>query len=144
MLLSPSEEADLSAYRDAVLLESPASGLNVPERLKLYENGDGMLGRQLCGMDLSREAMVALFTALRAADGMRAADFAEISKASEFQAFSPEFTVFALAVFEELGLWRLQGGRIALCRGQKTELTRSKIYCAALKIVGTEGTWNRS
>ncbi len=139
VLLYPSDGCDLSAYRDIVFLESPALFSFPSGRAKLYENGDVLAGRALKQMDLSRESMVKLFTALRAAEGKRAGEsLAETAKNAAFEGFSPEFTVFALAVFEELGLVRFSGGKIGLVRGKKTDLLQSAIYSAALKLTETE------
>ena len=44
--------------------------------------------------------------------------------------FSTEEFIFALAVFEELGLISLKGGRLQIYRGKKTELSASPLYRA--------------
>ena len=42
--------------------------------------------------------------------------------------------MFALAVFEELGLISLEGGQVRFMTGKKTELTNSRIYSAVMRI----------
>lgn len=87
-------------------------------------------------MDISRASLVSVFTALRAAEGEPAGEsYAEIARLQEFSDFSEELVIVALAVFKELELVDFSDGRIRLMRGKKTELTNSRIYREALRLI---------
>lgn len=139
VLLSPAEGCDLSLFRDVVFLESPVLFPYPTGKAKLYENGDGFSGQRFKAMNLSRNKMIKLFHALRAAEGQKAEEsLAKTAQNQAFRDFSPEFTVLALAVFRELGLVNFTGERIRLVRGRKTDLMQSKIYSAAIHLAETE------
>ncbi len=133
LLFSPDLDCDLSAYRDIVFLENPAALPQRTGKARLYAAEDICGGAQLSGLDLSREAMVAEFTALRRAEGIETGtSYAEAARSLGGNGWAQ--TIFALAVFEELGLISLEGGRLGIIRGTKTELTNSAIYSAALRL----------
>lgn len=56
--------------------------------------------------------------------------YAQAAKSCDCLGFSAEEFIFALAVFEELGLISLKGGRLQIYRGKKTELSASPLYRA--------------
>ncbi len=134
VLLSPDPACDLSAYRDVVFLASPAG---IPQRTggaAVYANSDGCGYLPLRGLDLSREGMISVFRELRKAEGVcigeTYAETARILRAEDLRQF-----IFALAVFEELGIVECGGGRLKLPRGKRTELGNSKIYTAAAELL---------
>ena len=65
---------------------------------------------------------------------MTGTTYAEAAKRCDGLGFSAEEFIFALAVFEELGLVSLEEGRLRVFRGKKTELTNSKTYNAVLRL----------
>lgn len=134
VLLAPASDADLSAYRDIVFLETPSSIPFKTGKAKLYFSGGKSAAQRLREIDLSRTAMAEVFMALHKVQGRQAESCAEAAGMKEFSAFSKERTIFSLAVFEELGLFAFQSGRIRLIPGEKTELIRSGIYRQALKL----------
>lgn len=69
-----------------------------------------------------------MFAALRRYDGGYVGEgLAEAARTVRVGA-SEEQTAFALAVFEELGLVRIEGGILHVVRGVKTDLNNSAIY----------------
>ncbi len=133
VLLSPDPECDLSAYRNIVFLEQPPA---VPQRTgkaRLYAGTESGADRMLCGVDLSREAMIGAFVRLRAAEGIAVGQtYAETARL--LRQGDEKQLIFAMAVFSELGLIECSEGRLGVVRGKKTELSRSKIYAAALRL----------
>ncbi len=130
VLLSPDPDCDLSAYRDVVFLETPAA---VPQRTgnaALYANTDLRGDASLGDIGADRETMIEAFRLIRESEGLQIgetfAETARLLRGDEKQ------LIFALAVFRELGLISLDGGRLRLVRGKRAELTDSKIYAAAL------------
>ncbi len=128
VLIAPSPGCDLSAYREIVFLEVPPTVAIRTGKAKVYIN------RELCGyrhlreLSLSRETLLEIYAALRLErGGLAGTDFAEVSR-NGFAGFSPEQTVFALSVFEELGLIRCTEGRIRPVTGRHTRLELSRIY----------------
>lgn len=139
LLLSPVPDCDLSAYRDVVFLETPVSIPFRTGRARLYADGGRSAVSKLHSLDLSRGAMVEVFSALRGEEGKSVGEsYAEIAQRAAFSGFSVEMTVFALAVFEELELFEFRDGKLRLMRGKKTELTNSQIYREALKLTQVE------
>lgn len=135
LLLSPAEGCDLSAYRDVVYLETP------PSYAAETGNASVAVCKDYCGYErlktlpIQREDMLEVFAALRSADGrLVGADFAEVARNIMPVGFSVERVVFALAVFEELGLVSLENGRMRIVRGVKTDLANSEIYRNACKL----------
>ena len=109
----------------------------------LGDEGSGaVLGRLFIGACLKgqltpglREEMLAVFQAMRTqAARVTGETYAAAAKSCDGLGFSLEQFAFALAVFEELGLVSLKGGRLNIVRGKKTELSASPLYCAVEKL----------
>ncbi len=132
VLLQPDPACDLSAYREIVFLERPVA---VPQRLghaEVYADAELSGSAELGELDLSREAMVEAFQTIRRREGIAVQQ--TYAETAALLGGNGKQLVFALAVFEELGLITTEGGRLRLVRGKKTELTESKIYSAALSL----------
>lgn len=125
VLVSPDAGTDLSAYREIVFLDAPAAGI-LTGKATLYISEDSTLPD---GLDCSREGLLSVFAALKRYDGASVGgNFAE---AARMLRIAPaRQTVFALAVFSELGLVRVENGVLHIVRGVKTELNRSAVYRA--------------
>lgn len=134
ILLSPSNDCDLSAYHDVIYLETPPTGIKTGNaRIAVCKDHCGY--ERLKALPIAREDMLEVFAALRNADGnLYGADFAEIARNVMPLGFSGERVVFALAVFEELGLVSLVNGQARIMRGIKTDLSNSKIYQNACRL----------
>ena len=135
VLLAPAPDCDLSAYREVVFLESPAVVAQPTGRAKLLANADLCSWERIASLPHTRADMAEVFSALRAAEGtLRGADAAEAGRGADYLGFGAERFLFAFAVFEELGLVELKEGRVRIIRGQKTQLEKSKIYTAAVRL----------
>ena len=135
VLYAPDEGCDLSAFRDVVFLDRPPALAVRTGRANVVVNGDLIGYGGLCRLSAAREDLLAVFAALRTgADRVTGATYAEAAKRCDGLGFSAEEFIFALAVFEALGLVSLEEGRLRVFRGKKTELTNSKTYNAVLRL----------
>lgn len=139
VLIAPSQDCDLSAYREIVFLESPVILPIKTGRAQVYANSEASILESVKRLKLDRDSMVQVYTYLRKMEGQAAfKSYAETARAFACERFSNEQIIFALAVFEELGIFDFTEGRMRLVRGKKTELSSSKIYSAALRLKETE------
>lgn len=130
LIVSPAPDADLSGYRDFVFLDTP-SDFNIAalEGRRVYVNAD------ICGytmfeqLSVSRERLLDIFSALRRDVSLLNGTTAEeLALACDGLGFDKLEFIFALNVFEELGLVEFNEGRLTVYRGVKAELTDSAIY----------------
>ncbi len=138
VLFAPEPDLDLSAFRDVVYLDRPAA---VSRRIR----GVATVNGAVCGypalrdLEADRETLLSVYAALRAHAGeVRGGNFREASRCASGLGFSRELVLFALIVFEELGLISLNGGMLVLHRGVKTDLKNSPTFCALEKCKGEE------
>lgn len=124
VLVSPDFGTDLSAFRDIVFLDAPVSGV-LTGKANLYAAEKRPLS---CGLDCSREGLLAVFSALRKYDGVFVGESLAEAARTVKAGVSEEQTAFALAVFGELGLAELKDGLLHIVRGVKTDLNNSAIY----------------
>ncbi len=141
VLFAPDEDCDLSVFRDVVFLDGAASPVgghtNVVSNASVSDMG------AMKRVSAVREDLLELFAALRRAEGAETGEsYAEAARRLKLP-FAPEQVVFALAVFEELGLISLKGGRLAVPRGRKADLKSSAVYRAVARIK-EGGPWTRS
>ena len=130
LIVSPAPDSDLGGYRDFIFLDTP-SDFNLPS----IEKGNAWVNNEICGykmfenIDVSRERLLEIFAALRrdvnALCGNTAEEIAAFCDGLGFDRL--EF-IFALGVFEQLGLVAFENGRLTVYRGVKTELNDSPIY----------------
>ena len=80
-------------------------------------------------LSLSRERLLEIYSALRRDVSMLYGENAEqLAAACDGLGFDKREFIFALSVFEELGLVAFADGRLTVYRGVKVELTDSAIY----------------
>ncbi len=128
LLFAPDLGCDLGAYRDVVLLDGAGA---VRTRGNVYACGTRK--EIFARVDTARESLLGVFAALKARDGAAVGGGYAAAARSLGLAFPPEQTVFALAVFEELGLIAL-GERLRVIRGKKSDLAQSRIYGAVRRL----------
>ncbi len=134
VLYAPDPDADLSAFRSVVYLDEPAALLPGADGAEAAVNGEICGYRALLELSTRREDLLEIFAALRTAQGLFGDSCAEVAVHCGSLGFAPEQFVFALAVFEELGIVSLSGGALRLFRGQKTELRHSQLYSAVVRL----------
>ncbi|MBO5240359.1 MAG: single-stranded-DNA-specific exonuclease RecJ [Clostridia bacterium] len=130
LIVSPAPDADLGGYRDFIFLDTP-SDFN----LSSIEKGSVWVNEEICGykmferVSVSRERLLEIFAALRRGVNSLCGNTAEeIAVSCNGLGFDRLEFIFALGVFEELGLVAFDEGRLTVYRGVKVELTDSAIY----------------
>ncbi len=130
LIVSPAADADLSGFRDFVFLDTPAD-----YNLAALAGRQVFVNREICGykmledLDVRRESLLEIYGALRKEVAFLRGDNAEeLTAACDGLGFERKQFLFALKVFEELGLVSFEGGRLVVYRGIKAELNSSPAY----------------
>ena len=130
LIVSPASDADLSGYRDFVFLDTPSDF-----HLQALAGRQVFVNEEISGyttfetIDASRERLLEIFSALRREVNSLNGDTAEdLATNCNGLGFDKRELIFALRVFEELGLVAFEEGKLTVYRGVKAELTNSAIY----------------
>ncbi len=135
VLYAPEDGCDLSAYREVVYLDAPAGSPCVTGGAKVYYNGEICGYEALKKSEVRREELLKIFAAVRTAH-LKGDTLAEAAAFGRGLGFGEKQLLFALSVFEELGLIVLGGGEVHIIRGEKKDLNDSSIYTAAVRMKG--------
>jgi len=130
LVISPAPDADLSGFRDFIFLDVP-SDFNVAalKDRKVYVNRDVCGYTMFEGLDVTRESLLEIFSALRReVNSLYGETVEELAISCNGLGFDKMEFIFALSVFEELGLVAFEGGRLTVYRGVKAELNDSPLY----------------
>ena len=130
LVVSPAPDADLSGFRDFIFLDVP-SDFNIAalSGRKVYVNRDVCGYTMLEGLDVARESLLEIFSALRReVNSLYGETVEELAVSCNALGFDRMEFIFALSVFEELGLVAFEGGKLTVYRGIKAELNDSAIY----------------
>ena len=130
LIVSPAPDADLSGYRDFVFLDTPCDyNIQALDGKKIWVNGEICGYKMFEGLSTSRERLLEIFSALRRdVNALYGNTAEELAAACDGLGFDRMEFIFALNVFEELGLVEFIDGRLTVYRGVKAELTDSAIY----------------
>lgn len=130
LIVSPAPDADLSGYRDFIFLDTPSDF-----HIESLSGRQVFVNREICGykmfegLDVARESLLEIFSALRhEVNSLFGDSVEEIADACDGLGFDKREFIFALKVFEELGLVALGDGRLMVYRGVKADLSNSSIY----------------
>ena len=130
LVISPAPDADLSGFRDFIFLDTPSDF-----HLEAIEGRQVFVNREICGykmfetLDVARESLLEIFSALRReVNNLYGATVEELALSCDGLGFNKREFIFALNVFEELGLVSFGDGRLTVYRGVKAELGDSTIY----------------
>jgi hypothetical protein len=131
LIVSPAPDADLSGFRDVIFLDTPGD-----YNIVALAGKDVYVNSEVCGykmfecLDTARESLLEIYSALRREiNRLTGSNAEELSVYSEGLGFDKREFIFALNVFEELGLISFADGKLTVYRGVKAELTDSGIYC---------------
>lgn len=132
LVFAPSDDCDLSGFREVVYLDEPAGYLATDgAKTFLIDGRKGYLA--LLEEDISREKLLSVYTSLKNAIlRLEYAGKEQVLSYLSSQGFG-NLGKFALAVFEELGLLGFAGG-FTLYRGKKTDLNDSILYSRAVEL----------
>ncbi len=129
VLVSPLPDCDLSGFERVVFLDKPAR-ITLPslagKTIRICTEIDG--AEVLSGLDCNREQLLSVFKQLSVNSFNILGDSAEEVAVNSDFGVSAEQVLFALKVFEELGLIAFKGGKLSVTRGVKTQLTNSQLY----------------
>ncbi len=138
LIVSPAPDADLGGFRDFIFLDTPSDyNIAALENKKVYANQDICGYKMFEGIDTTRDKLLSVFAALRGSvNSLYGQTVEEIAVACDGLGFDLREFIFAVTVFEELGLVSLGEGRLTVYRGVKAELTDSAIYCKICQLQG--------
>ena len=130
LLISPAADADLSGYRDFVFLDTPSDyNISALAGRQVFVNRDICGYKMLEKLDVRREILLEIYAELRRSVNTLGGENAEdLAKACDSLGFDEKQFIFALRVFEELGLVAFAEGRLIVYRGVKAELNDSATY----------------
>ncbi len=130
LIVSPSADADLSGFRDFVFLDTPSD-----YNIAALAGRQVFVNREICGykmmegLDVNRESLLSVYAALRQeVNNLYGNTAEELASSCDGLGFDKRQFIFALRVFEELGLVSFAGGKLTVYRGVKAELSDSPIY----------------
>ena len=130
LIISPAPDAELSGFRDFIFLDTP-SDYNIAALAgrTVYVNGDICGYKMFEGLNVARESLLDIFSALRReVNSLCGTTAEELAYACDGLGFDKREFIFALNVFQELGLVAFGDGRLTVYRGVKAELSDSAIY----------------
>ena len=144
LIISPSADADLSGYRDIVFLDNPAD-----YNIYSLAGRQVFVNRDICGykmmetLDVRRESLLEIYSSLRReVNSLNGNNAEELADACDSLGYDKKQFIFALRVFEELGLAAFADGRLIVYRGVKADLFDSPVYrrvCALQEINSLNG-----
>ncbi len=130
LIVSPAWDADLSGFRDFIFLDTPSDfNLQALEGKKVFVNTEISGSTMFEGLDVARESLLEIFSALRKdVHHLFGGTVEELALSCGGLGFDKREFIFAVNVFEELGLVSFGDGRLTVYRGVKAELSDSAIY----------------
>jgi len=133
LLISPAADVEYAGWRDIVYLDEPLFFGTFSEKQNVYYNAERKGFTELSALDYKRETLLSIFMAVRSRQSeVRGATPLKAAESCSSLGFGREEFIFALSVFEELGLLSLGENGVSVCRGAKAELTDSAIYSAVM------------
>ncbi|MBR2022969.1 MAG: single-stranded-DNA-specific exonuclease RecJ [Clostridia bacterium] len=136
VLVAPKEDVDLSMYRDIVFLDKPPRiYIQSLAGRTVYVNRDISGEKMFETLTASRETLLSVYSALRKDFASLYGETAEeVAQSCDGLGFEKREFIFALKVFEELGLVAFENGKLTVYRGVKAELTDSALYRKVLTL----------
>jgi len=130
LIVSPAPDADLHGFRNFVFLDTPSDfNLAALEGKQVYVNRDICGYKMFSLLDTDRASLLEIFSSLRREVGRLSGETAEeLAVSCNALGFDKREFIFALRVFEELGLVAFSDGKLTVYRGVKTDLNDSPLY----------------
>ncbi len=130
LIVSPMSDADLAGFRDIVFLDTPSDyNLSALAGRRVFVNREICGYKMFEGLDVSRESLLSVYASLRREVNSLYGDTAEeLARNCDGLGYDARQFIFALRVFEELGLVAFAEGRLLVYRGVKAELQNSPTY----------------
>ncbi len=130
LIVAPSADAELSGFREFIFLDTPTDfHLQALAGKDVYVNGEICGYKMFDSVPVERERLLEIFSSLRRELHRLNGETVEelVSSCSALGYDRREF-IFAVNVFEELGLVAFENGKLTVYRGVKAELTDSPVY----------------
>ncbi len=136
VIVAPREDIDLSMYKDIVFLDKPVRYyIQSLAGRQVFVNADLNGEKMFETLSASREALLDVYSALRKEfDSLNGETAEQVAVACDGLGFDRKEFIFALKVFEELGLVAFENGRLTVYRGVKADLTNSALYRKVLDV----------
>ena len=130
LIVSPSADAELSGFREFVFLDTPTDfHLQALSGKEVYVNGDICGYKMFERVSVERERLLEIFSCLRRElHRLNGETAEELASACDGLGFDKREFIFAVNVFEELGLVAFENGKLIVYRGVKAELNDSSVY----------------
>ena len=130
LIVSPAPDADLSGFRDFIFLDTPSDyNISSLEGKKAFVNGEICGYKTFYKLSTERERLLEIFSAIRReVNALVGGNAEELAVCTDGLGFDKQQFIFAINVFEELGLLSFDDGKLTVYRGVKAELTDSAIY----------------
>jgi len=130
LIVAPAADADLSGFRDFIFLDTPADfHLQSLAGKNVYVNGDICGYKTFAALPVEREQLLEIFSALRSEiNRLNGGTVEEVAKNCDGLGYDKREFIFAVNVFEELGLVAFDNDRLTVYRGIKADLADSSIY----------------
>lgn len=130
LIVSPAPDADLAGFRNFIFLDTPADyNITALSGKTVFVNEEICGYKMFEGLDVARDTLLEIFSALRRdVNALYGNTIEEIAISCDGLGFDKREFIFALNVFEELGLVSVDGGRLTVYRGVKADLTDSAVY----------------
>lgn len=140
LIVAPAPDADLSGYRDVVFLDLPSDfGIASIRGRQVFVNRDICGYTILATLDVAREGLLEIFSALRKEVQVLYGENAEtLAESCNALGFDRHEFIFAVRVFEELGLIAFSDGKLTVYRGVKTDLRDSNVYRKVCRLLQTD------
>lgn len=134
LIISPSEDTDLSGYRNILFLDFPSDfNISCLKGKKVYVNAEVQAIVFPESITTKRETLLEVFANLKMNTAKLVGnDIEEIIHMTGAFGFDPYEFAFAVAVFKELGLVAFEENKLVVYRGVKSDLNSSVIYKKAL------------
>ncbi len=138
LIVSPAADADLSGFREIVFLDTPSDyNLSSLAGKTVLINGEICGYKLLEGLEVTRESLLDIYAALRREANALFGDNVEtLAGNCDGLGFDKKQFMFAVQVFEDLGLVAFAEGKLIVYRGVKAELTHSSTYRAVCALQG--------
>ena len=136
IIVAPREDLDLSMYRDILYLDKPVGYyIQSLQGRQVFVNTDISGDKVFETLTATRERLLNVYSALRKDfDALYGETAEEVANACDALGFEKREFIFALKVFEELGLVAFENGKLTIYRGVKAELTDSALYRKVLNV----------
>ncbi len=130
LIVAPAADAELSGFRDFVFLDTPSDfHLQAIAGKNVYVNGDICGYKMFESVPVERERLLEIFSLLRReVHQLNGETVEELAAVCDGLGYDKREFIFAVSVFEELGLVAFENGKLTVYRGVKAELNDSSIY----------------